>query len=520
MHRLHLHRSSIVSVLLLFAASVAGRSFAQDGGPAARVAPFLDPQAAVVMRIDLGALAKTLEPAQQQFSEFIGEDEREQLRAALAEVASSISGLQKLGANEIFAVYSLADAPQRGPFIVVPGVRDAPNKDRLPAALSQFEACETLHGALVCGPQAILDRLKELRPGQRTFPAEAFAAAADDPVAIVLSPGDDQRRVFREMGPELPAEWGGLTGEILADGVSWAAVGIALAPQVRVRLVVQSQDAAAAAKLQAAIGGGLTALAKRPEVEQVLPAALARSLARGLTPKRDDRQLTLEVSADNPLVRMGALQLLAATGKLRAAAQRNEARDNFKRFGLALHNFHDVYGSFPPTASYDADGSKLLSWRVFVLPYLGEDALYRQFRLDEPWDSEHNKTLIEKMPEVFAAPAAGGASSGKTAILAPVGDSLVFTGGAEGVPLQGITDGSSQTILLLEAPTDKVVVWTKPEDWPVDLEQPAKGLFPEGREHAQFLYADGSVRTLPRTIDPTTLRALFTRAGGEPALEK
>src|SRR5262249_29159759 len=44
----------------------------------------------------------------------------------------------------------------------------------------------------------------------------------------------------------------------------------------------------------------------------------------------------------------------------------------------------------------------LLSWRVAILPYIGQRALYQRFRLNEPWDSKHNKKLLAQMPKVFA----------------------------------------------------------------------------------------------------------------------
>ena len=62
---------------------------------------------------------------------------------------------------------------------------------------------------------------------------------------------------------------------------------------------------------------------------------------------------------------------------------------------------------FPPAYSTNQDGKPLLSWRVLILPYIGNDDLYREFHLDEPWDSVHNKTLLSKMPDVYKAPGSG-----------------------------------------------------------------------------------------------------------------
>ena len=98
--------------------------------------------------------------------------------------------------------------------------------------------------------------------------------------------------------------------------------------------------------------------------------------------------------------------LLPAVQAAREAARRNMSMNNMKQIMLAMHNYHDANGNLPPAFSTDDAGNALLSWRVLILPYLEEQALYDQFHLDESWNSEHNKTLISKMPEVYAEPSA------------------------------------------------------------------------------------------------------------------
>ena len=96
--------------------------------------------------------------------------------------------------------------------------------------------------------------------------------------------------------------------------------------------------------------------------------------------------------------------LLEAVQKVREAASRAQSQNNLKQFALAMHNYHSTYNHLPPAASFDKNGKPMLSWRVMILPFIEQDALYKQFRLEEPWDSEHNKKLLAKMPEVFASP--------------------------------------------------------------------------------------------------------------------
>src|SRR5262249_21670890 len=83
-----------------------------------------------------------------------------------------------------------------------------------------------------------------------------------------------------------------------------------------------------------------------------------------------------------------------AAKKVKTAAARMQSSNNLKQFGLAMHTYLDQHGTFPPAAIYDKDGKALLSWRVLLLPYIEADPLYKKFKLDEPWDSAHNKKLL------------------------------------------------------------------------------------------------------------------------------
>ena len=202
--------------------------------------------------------------------------------------------------------------------------------------------------------------------------------------------------------------------------------------------------------------------------------------------------------------------LLPAIQAAREAARRAQLMNNMKQLMLALLIYHDAKRSFPAHASYDADGKPLLSWRVHILPYLDEKPLYDQFKLDEPWDSPHNKQLITRMPEVFRNPNLV-ADDGKTNYLAVVGKECVFDGTAEGMRLAKITDGLSKTIVLVEADADQAVIWTKPDDLAYDANNPAAGLghLRPGGWNAAF--ADGSVQLISNDIDREMLSALFTR---------
>jgi hypothetical protein len=196
------------------------------------------------------------------------------------------------------------------------------------------------------------------------------------------------------------------------------------------------------------------------------------------------------------------------------AAIENTSRNNLKQIGLAMHLFLDVHKHFPVADGAGSDGKPKLSWRVHILPFIEEQNLFNQFKLDEPWDSEHNKKLIEKMPTVYRTPGSKAFEQHKTNYVAVRGKDTLLPAGAK-TTIKSITDGLSQTAMVLEVADEHAVVWTKPDDFEPDKDDPLKGVI--GLRDGKFLVllADGSVHTLPASIDKETVKALYTRAGGE-----
>ena len=234
----------------------------------------------------------------------------------------------------------------------------------------------------------------------------------------------------------------------------------------------------------------------------------------------------IEITEHAPLPGVGITQfspmtvalLLPAVQSSRTTAQRAASMNNMKHIMLAMHNYHDAQKRLPPAYKADKSGKPLLSWRVLILPYLEYDALYNEFHLDEPWDSEHNKQLIAKMPQVYKSPNSQ-AGEGKTNYLTVRGKNSVFPGD-KGVRMAEITDGTAFTIALVEASDQKAVPWTKPDDFEYGDENPLKFLGGLNPNVFQAGFADGSVRALPLSIDPEVLKGLFSRDGGEVVQDK
>jgi hypothetical protein len=192
--------------------------------------------------------------------------------------------------------------------------------------------------------------------------------------------------------------------------------------------------------------------------------------------------------------------------------------NNFKLVCLALHNHESARQAFPAAASYDAEGRPLLSWRVHILPYMEQMKLYNQFRLDEPWDSEHNRKLIDQMPELYTDPnptvRAAIGDRGRTTVVAPRAEGTVF-GGRDGIKHSDIKDGGSNTILAVEVVPERAVVWTKPDDWEVDLSNPLNGVKRSDREGFVAAWGDGHASFIPNDADAEEFRGNLTYAGGE-----
>jgi hypothetical protein len=159
------------------------------------------------------------------------------------------------------------------------------------------------------------------------------------------------------------------------------------------------------------------------------------------------------------------------------------------------------------------DGKPLLSWRVLILPFIEQDELYKQFKLDEPWDSPHNIQLLQKMPQIYGPYRNRPTEDGTTYFQAIVGPGAAFEG-TTGLTFADFTDGTSNTILIAEA--WDAVPWTKPEELVYDPNGPLPrfgGIIKDGRFRAAF--ADGSVHDIPKGVREDTIRALITRNGNE-----
>jgi hypothetical protein len=500
-----MHALPTLLLSLAMSAAPPGQGKFDAEAHAKAVAPFLEERTFAVLHVDL----TRLDPASiVEFAATVIRTDAKELRG-MRESLDKVTGLAR-DAGDLYVVFSLADIPDSSPFglLTVPNekrkalidkLREDINTDRIEVA--DFDA-----GVVIGAPETV-KRLRDHKPVARPEVAKAFANAGPGFVHAVAVPPRELPRILEELLPNLPPELGGDSVKVVTRGFQSVGLGIEPPPKLHARLVIQASDKDAARQLNELLNRAI-ALAVKTDAARIGPGI--DKLAKALTPKVEGDRLVLEMDQAHFVK---AFEEPAE--RVKAAAERTRSQNNLKQIGLAMHNYHDTNGAFPTPANYGKGDKPLLSWRVHLLPYLDQDALYKEFHLDEPWDSDHNKKLIARMPDVFRSSTDKKlAKDGKTTYLVPLGKETMFPGG-KGVRIADITDGTSNTIMVLDAADEKAVTWTKPDDLEIDPKAPAKGLAARFNDTFLLGFADGSVRGLKKDIDKDTLWALFTIAGGE-----
>lgn len=193
------------------------------------------------------------------------------------------------------------------------------------------------------------------------------------------------------------------------------------------------------------------------------------------------------------------------------AKQRAQSQNNLKQILIAIHNYHDVHGKLPQNI-VDKDGRPLLSWRVELLPYIEQWNLYKQLKLDEPWDSADNKKVLVQMPDVFRV-GFEAKDETRTYYQAFAGKGTLFEPGKK-MTFAQVTDGLSNTLAVVEA--GPPVAWTQP----IDIDYHPKNPIPklEGPFSNTLIAAtgDGAAHSFRRDLDEKSLRRLIEAADGEP----
>ncbi|MCR9292787.1 MAG: DUF1559 domain-containing protein [bacterium] len=482
-------------------------------------AQFAQTTTVAVARIDPQALR--LPEALEQAAKNSAGQESAWLQAAKDQIVNLLTAV---GDHPVYVAVDIPSSQAQVPLRVFLKKTPQLNAESLPGGYEPYRRAIEQDGYLVVAPLGDIRESQQATANNKLSDdqAQAFSTAmsinGNAPIQIAVLPPEHLWRTLVELMPELPAELGGGPSSTLTEGMQWA--GIQIDPsQLSFTATIQSSSENAAQAFAASLPKLLSS-ALAWQLEQMPEAARASlpSILEEIDISTAGSQVTIH--SPNLFEDNGGQDLIQGwVNGLLAPISREGKMKKFKQLGLAVHNYESANRCLPPNQKgRGEDGSSWLSWRVHILPYLGEVELYQKFALDEPWDSEHNIQLLEEMPDVFKSypsellvPA--NHRPGFTSFLAPKGDKTIF-GATSVVTLGKITDGTSNTLFFVDVKPELAVPWTAPQDYEFDPEAPAAGL--QVDEAGVFVagMADGSVHALPADLPAETLLHLFQMNDG------
>ncbi|MEZ6043381.1 MAG: DUF1559 domain-containing protein [Planctomycetaceae bacterium] len=231
----------------------------------------------------------------------------------------------------------------------------------------------------------------------------------------------------------------------------------------------------------------------------------------------------VEWAAAGVLVVILAALWMNSVGSARSPGLRKNCRNQMKQIVIALHNYHDDFGRFPPAVVYDSYGRAAHSWRVLLLPYMDSGEIYHRYRFDEPWNGPNNRLLSDFIPDVYQCPAYKERFSAIPSVH-PVVDRLTnyvlicgpdcLFDGDRAPQISSVTDGTASTIMLADV-QDRAVHWMEPRDiTPSELLTELRSTHSgrgEGHNRGMSVgFVDGSVRTILHDTPEAELEALTT----------
>jgi hypothetical protein len=398
---------------------------------------------------------------------------------------------------------------------------------------------------------AVNDWTKNIVPAKKSPLKEALDEAGNKEIKFAFAFNDQIRKKIKEASSdnnnEIPKEFRGVL-TFASRKIDWISVSISLGRFVSdtkkesINLTIKTpknSDAVFVRNILAGTIDSVVFMAKQgmgialnsqhdldEQLKELVPVGLGAEIMggflRAFLPEVQGDKLVLNSGEFNESktiiaggVGVGVALLLPAVQAAREAARRMQCANNVKQITLALHIYHDVHQELPPLYTVDAKGKPLHSWRVLLLPYMEQQALYDQIKLDEPWDSEHNKKFHKIAPRFYRCPnsQAGLDKCHYSTIAGEVMKPKKKQSFAD------VKDGLSNTVCVVEV--KEPFCWMDPTA-DVTLEEFAKGInAKDGRVGSKHMNVtaigllDGSVRFLPKDTKPKVLRALGTIAGGE-----
>ena len=388
---------------------------------------------------------------------------------------------------------------------------------------------------IVINTRPNIERFIDNRFTDKVFAKSKAWSKVNQEDALVLASGKLMRKAKESAGNFL--EQAPLNSiSPMVEEAAYVALAATIKTEMRLAMVVECQDDKGAKRVQESTSAGIVQLkmllgtvqamtereskkeSRAPEgvgVAEVF-AMFALNVLTKAESQTEGNLLTLTsrlTESEFP----GEL-LTRVSGAARKAAERQTSSLNMRQIGSSIYKYYDAYGALPQSAiTMPSEKIKLeprkypYSWRVALLPWLEQQALYNKYKFDEPWDSPSNLEVLKQMPAVYRHPDAP-ADTTNTSYVILVGESTMFPPGRLS-RFADIKDGTSNTLMVVEAKTS--IPWTKPEDLEYAADKPLPNLGGYSSAGYSVLLADGTTRFFSKTLDETILRKLITAQGGE-----
>ena len=465
------------------------------------VTPFLEHSSAILVDIDLskvnvGQIVKWV------FEVVERDAEDATARQAVAMADGFVQSLRAAGVSHLFASAATRSWFDGGPVVIVPCDNTAAVNGLASLVLQGLpknppQTTVLKERLLLAGPQAALERLQVADSVSRADLVLPLTAPDRLDHMIVVSLPQEARQELIAVWPDrlpgpLPIK---VSPRQLAQDLQRVVIEWRLPPNVEARITLSTPDPDASRRVIVLID---ELMELRPKTKELFTVA-----AR-------DTDVVIELQTDSLLEQLAPFLRLP-----KEQAAQLQRSNQLKQVGIAIHNYYEQRKHLPPRCFVDPEGKPLLSGLVAILPFLEQQALYDSFRFDRAWDHEANANPSGTAVPAYAGELLGTDRANHTRFRFPVFPGSLWEG--EGPPrrFQDVTDGTSNTIAMIEAPPDAAVPWASPEPWVISNEDPISDVFGD-RDTVLTWFLDGSVRVLQRgEIDNETLKAMLTIAGGE-----
>ncbi len=494
-------KQSIRIQLCLLILCIASPVFAQDSTAQILddLKPILDCQTVTLANMPLESL-KFAGSAKQLISGIEGfpQDTRWKVLTQAKYFQKVADSLKKAGAHDINVISRLGTLVRQERLIAIRCADEA-------AATKVAQKLEKVHvgyyGSTVKGNLVLLgwndalNRLPRIEESQLGILKQGLELAGDLPFRVVVTLSPDQKKALIAGDGEL---WD-VDSPSSITNFQYATIGVDILKQkFAARIVCKDRESATAIAEKA--NASLNKFAGLNSVARNLPK-LSKWL-KGIELNANGNTISMDASNDDFATMVSSLG--QPITQLLKVQKYSEETGRLRTIALGLLKYEEKHGTFPPAYSVDAKGKPLHSWRVLILPYIEQRNLYNEFRMDEPWDSEHNLKVAQLTPIHYVVNKRKLVDNVlHTQFLALVSDNSAIH--RKGTKIQDIVDGTVSTMSIAIGAKEQAVMWTKPEDitaTPKKIAEQMKASNPDGFWAAT---CDSAVHFVPPKADTTKL---------------